>query len=259
MALKNYKKIWEKDTEYGNLLYKRATGKLPEMFSSVALCNILKKIYKKGMKLLDVGCGGGHYLRSLQERVDTNINYLGIDITERYIELARRAFDNDKLFEVGDIFNLKVKDNEFDIVVSNNVILHLPPNPIKAISELIRVSKKFIIIRTVFGERNYIIQEIKIEQNIEAQKIHSKTVNKKIFLEDGTPKVFNYFNLYTEDYFRTTIAEIVPNAKVDVANDSEFDDFDNKEITTNTGTKAFKGIQVSGNLMLDWRFIIITK
>ena len=67
-------KIWNRDKEYGDYFFKRATGQLEEMESSKALCGIISEFYEKGMSLLDVGCGAGHYLRSLRKRLDEDID-----------------------------------------------------------------------------------------------------------------------------------------------------------------------------------------
>ena len=42
--------------------------------------------------------------------------------------------------------NLKFNDEKFDLVITSNVLLHIPPESIKeAISELVRVSKNYIL------------------------------------------------------------------------------------------------------------------
>ncbi|MFC1931522.1 class I SAM-dependent methyltransferase [Chloroflexota bacterium] len=120
-------RVWKQDKFYGDLMYKRATGTLDEMESSKALCKILSHFYEKGMKVLDIGCGAGHYLRSLRLRIDENIDYTGVDATEYYVELARKAFGDASRFLCGDIYNLQFKANSFDIVICNNLLLHLPP------------------------------------------------------------------------------------------------------------------------------------
>lgn len=252
---KNYYKLWDNLEEYGEYFFKIATGEFPEMYSSLALCDILKKIYRRRMKFLDVGCGGGHFLRSLRDRIDEDIDYLGVDRTKRYIDYARKAFRHDELFRVGDIFNLPFDDKTFDVVIATNIILHLPPNPLRAVAELIRVSKKYTIIRTVLGERNYIIQEVRSKRELH----QGSDGNKELFLEDGTPLLFNYFNMYTHSYMKSMIKKILPSAKIEIVTDKSFKNFDNRKLTTKTGTKVINGVQVSGNLLLDWNFIIITK
>jgi ubiquinone/menaquinone biosynthesis C-methylase UbiE len=229
-------RAWNKNTQYGDVLYKRAIGEFVEMESAKAICDIINKIYKPGMSILDVGCGAGHYLRSLMNRVDPNINYTGFDATPYYIELAKKAFPNHS-FKIGDIFDISYENNSFDIVICNNVLLHLPPDPSIAINELVRVSKSEVIIRALFSERNYVIKEI-----------HN----------NGTFEEYNYFNMYTEEYYIGTLKN--QDVRISIEKDLSFREFNNKSETNNpTATHVLNGTQVSGNLMLDWRFIKIQK
>lgn len=249
-------RMWNQDKGYGDLLYKRATGDLNEMESSKALCKIVSPFYKNHMKILDVGCGAGHYLRSLRSRIDENIDYTGVDATKYYVELARKAFGNDSRFLYGDIYNLQFKDNSFDIVICNNLILHVPPPPVKPISELIRVSSKYIVIRTTFGERNYVIKEVKSsEDRVQGLPIcEGNLIN-----QEGKPLAWNYFNMYTEQYFRDIVANINKNIDMEIVRDDHWKPFDNTVLAGKTATKVIGGKQISGNLLLDWRFIVLSK
>ncbi len=250
-------KIWEKSPEYGRALYyKSAIGELGEMESAKALCKIISPIYGPGIKVLDVGCGAGHYLRSLKLRVDKKIDYTGLDATKYFIELAKKAFGKNHKFLVGDIFNLKFKRKEFDMVICSNVILHLPPPPVKAISELIRVAKKYVVIRTVFGERNYIIKEVR---SSDKNKKNGPKNQENLFGKDGQPLSYNFFNMYTEQYFKDVISKIDKNIKIKIIDDNDYKPFDNRAKGGKTATKIIGGKQVSGNLILNWKFVILEK
>lgn len=246
--------VWDKDKKYGEYFYKMAVGEMPNMFSADAAAVFVKKIYKKDWAILDVGCGTGHYLRSLREKVDKNINYTGVDFSPSYIKLAQKAYKDSAKFVVGSIQNLPLRSNQFDIVMANNILLHVPPPPLKAFKELIRVSKKYVIVRTVFGERNYIMQEVLTNSDFGVKKLDTD-----LFKSNGTPNSFNYFNLYTEEYFKSLINKLAPKAKVKIIRDLSYKRFDNRKDTRSTGTKVVNGMQISGNLLLDWRFIIIEK
>ncbi|MFA5317859.1 MAG: class I SAM-dependent methyltransferase [Patescibacteria group bacterium] len=248
-------KIWDEFNVYGDILYKRAIGKIEEMQSAKSICKLLPSFYKKGMSLLDVGCGAGHYLRSLQLRLDKNIKYTGVDATKNYIKLAKKAFGSKANFLTGDIFNLPFNDKAFDIVMCNNVILHLPPPPTKAISELIRVAKKYIVIRTVIGERNYIIKEVRNFN--EGAKL--KVKDEDLIGKNGYPLSYNFFNMYTTEYLKGIINRIDKNLEVKIVSDNEWKSFNNRKIAGALATKVIDGRQVSGNLMLDWRYIIVKK
>ena len=82
-------RFWENHENYGLLFKKRASGELPEMESSKALSKVIKENYSKGEKILDAGCGSGHYLRSLIKANIDQIKYTGCDVTERYINFAK--------------------------------------------------------------------------------------------------------------------------------------------------------------------------
>ena len=62
--MSNQWKVWDRDENYGDVLYKRAVGDLPEMESSKNKALLMKKYVSDNTSLLDVGCGAGHYLRS---------------------------------------------------------------------------------------------------------------------------------------------------------------------------------------------------
>src|SRR5262249_26062830 len=112
---------------YGQLLYRRAVGELPEMESSKAAAKRVARKMAQGDTLLDVGCGPGHYLKSLRNVIPHPFKYVGVDASSDYLALARQAFVNDAMttFEHGDIFSLPFQDAEFDIAMCNNVLLHL--------------------------------------------------------------------------------------------------------------------------------------
>lgn len=256
--MKDSWRIWDGYRIYGDILYKRAIGELEEMESAKSLSRVLKELYRPGMKVLDAGCGAGHYLRSLRARVDQQIDYAGADATEYYIQKAKEAFPENATFKISDITDLSFADNTFDIVMSNNVLLHLPPPPRKAISELLRVSKKYVLIRTVFGERNYIIKECRNPEEVYGESEKEKLAERNFINEDGQPVSFNYFNMYTEDYLRDIIAELAPDAEIKIIPDT-FGAFDNREVGGHTATKVEGDRQISGNLILDWRFLVLTK
>lgn len=225
------------------------------MYSSIALCDILRPYYSAGKSLLDVGCGAGHYLRSLRERIDKNICYTGIDATQQYIDLAQKAHGSCADFKVGSVYSIPVETEFANITTCINLLLHLPPNPVKAFEELLRVTKDTLIIRTAFGERNYIIQEVRTDSD------YSSTVleDQQIFDAQGKPVRWNYFNLYTQDYVRKLLNELEPRAEILFIKDTFFPDFDNRDRLGGTATWAKNGQQISGNILVDFRFVIVKK
>ncbi|WP_172632619.1 class I SAM-dependent methyltransferase [Methanotorris igneus] len=102
---------------------------------------VLSEIFKRKMKILDVGCGTGFLSLILAE---LGHEVVGIDLSEGMLNKAREKAKNlglDIEFMVGDAENLPFEDNTFDAVVNRHLLWTLP-NPDKAIMEWARVVKR---------------------------------------------------------------------------------------------------------------------
>ena len=94
----------------------------------------------RGQKLLEIGVGAG---TDFINWVRHGAIATGVDVTERGISLTKERLALEGLtadVRQADAENLPFADNTFDIVYSNGV-LHVPPNPARAISEAYRVLK----------------------------------------------------------------------------------------------------------------------
>lgn len=92
-------------------------------------------------KILEVGYGAGaDYIQFLPESVDA----WGVDINPLPLAQDRPSFHA----MTGDACNLPFEDKSFDIAVSIGVFEHVAPieNLCKAVSEIVRVGKKFCIV-----------------------------------------------------------------------------------------------------------------
>ncbi len=108
--------------------------------------SLFRKFIKEGDRILDEGCGNG---RALEMMKDLKVEYIGIDFSEKLLEIARKKYPDFK-FVKGNIVNLPFPDNYFDIVFSIAVLHHIPSEELreKMISEVKRVLKprgKFIL------------------------------------------------------------------------------------------------------------------
>ena len=249
MKIENNWKVWDKNTNYGETLYKRAIGELPEMESSKKMAKELAKKIQNYDKVLDVGCGSGHYLRSFRREIGNDFYYTGIDATEEYIEFARKAFKSDpnSNFEVSDIYSIDIMDASYDIVTCNNVLLHLPSIEIP-INELIRVGKKFILIRFLCGEHSFRIKDV----NLETEE----------YDENGEPLNYYYFNIYSKKYIQKIIEK---NERVKSWSIEEDIDFDKERIRNSisdhkgaiNATKIIDKYQVNVYILLPWSILTI--
>ncbi|HYF32003.1 MAG TPA: class I SAM-dependent methyltransferase [Chitinophagaceae bacterium] len=110
--------------------------------------------------IVDVGCGNGVFVHALQ-RKNPNLQILGIERSQA----ALKFVNTEKL--QGDITNIPLPDKSFDCACCLQVLEHIPFNEYPtALSELARVSKKYILISVPFKE--------KLENNV-SQCPHCKT------------------------------------------------------------------------------------
>lgn len=93
--------------------------------------------------ILDVGCGEGFSLDRLDQQ-NIGKRYVGIDNSKVAVELGKKLFPGLNL-SVGDIYNLDLADNTYDLVMCTEVLEHLA-YPEIAIEEIKRVSKKYVVL-----------------------------------------------------------------------------------------------------------------
>ena len=254
-----YTKIWTKS--YGNLLSKRAKSELPEMESSKSVSKKIKTICLQHDKILDVGCGVGHYYVSLKKRIKKDFEYVGIDIIDDYIKKAKVIFAQEKnvFFRKGDIFNIPFKRNSFDIVICNN-FLHNLPSIQKSIQELLRVTKRYLLIRTLVGERSFRIQEVR---NSEWDP-NSKVLPTNEFRSNGEPVEYNFFNIYSKAYLENIIRNYEPKSFCKFSLDTTFNPKSiinsvKKEKKLLNATTVIGKQQLNGYVLMPWTFIEVWK
>lgn len=99
---------------------------------------------KPGDTVLDLGSGAGNDCFVARAVVGEGGKVIGVDMTEKMIELARENADklgfNNVEFRLGDIEHLPLAANRVDVVVSN-CVLNLVPDKQKAFQEIYRVLK----------------------------------------------------------------------------------------------------------------------
>jgi len=97
--------------------------------------------FKKG-KLLEIGCGLGHFLRFIKAR-NINVDLTGLDFSPAGLKHARTLADRTGMkmeLVKGDAQDLPFEDNSFDYVVSQETVEHLS-DPKKHVQEMHRVLK----------------------------------------------------------------------------------------------------------------------
>lgn len=234
------KRIWEQlwsEKAYGELMKKRALGKEPEMEQIKQLARLVRKVYMPGMKVLDVGCGVGHFYPPLK-KIDENISYVGVDVSEHYLKLAKKIFAGEKNVKMSrdDIFDLKFKDGSFDIVICY-MVLPFIPNWKKAVKELVRVTKKHLFIRLLLSDFTYIIK-----------------IYKKGHAENAP---YEFYNIYSEGEFVDQLKASGAGTVEVLADKVKIKMKKKKELPFSTYTHG--KLQIIGNIVLTWKVVHVSK
>lgn len=243
---------------YAEVLFKRATGALPEMETSKALAKLLKSRVKESDIVCDVGCGAGHFLRSFLREWDVPFSYMGIEYTPLFLHKALEAWKHQPQasFKQGSVFDIPREDQSSDITVCSNVLTHMP-TIVKPVEELIRITKRTLVIRSTLGDRSYRIQQVFNRSFWPYTHVDVKDE----FEDDGTPRSFSYENIHSKGYFESVVKRFAPSARVEFIAD---DQFDPARINQDAGagdrpisTKVVGGQEVYGYLLLPHTFAVI--
>lgn len=98
---------------------------------------------KPGFKVLDVGCGFGNLLEFLPK----NISYVGIDISQNYINYAKKRYNSRGRFICADVTKLGLNREKFDVIFIGNLFHHLPDNDVeKLLKSLLHLIKKETVV-----------------------------------------------------------------------------------------------------------------
>lgn len=124
---------------YNRLAKDTLWGSLREIVLSENIC---RYISKKNRNVIDIGCGDGFLLHCLTKRL--KCDFWGLDISAVRIKRLKNRLPFIRTVK-GDILKLPFENNQFDAVICSEVLEHVP-NFEKAINELIRITKKELII-----------------------------------------------------------------------------------------------------------------
>lgn len=113
--------------------------------------NCTNTLYSTGMlsdtqtvSILEAGCGEGNFTLFLKNIFKKAKRFDGFDVSKKCIEEASLKCPNVN-FTTGSIYEIQAADHTYDFVAASEVLEHLE-GPEKALKELLRVSKKYVLI-----------------------------------------------------------------------------------------------------------------
>jgi len=100
-----------------------------------------KRFNLKDVRLaLDVGCGVGHWGRTLYPLLNNNATLIGIDREEEWIKVAKNRANSGLKYQQASAEKIPLPDNHFDLVTCQTLLIHVK-DPRHVISEMLRVLK----------------------------------------------------------------------------------------------------------------------
>jgi len=137
---------------------------------------------ESGMKVLEIGCGGGLFCHRLKQFVP-DIEITGVDFDENHIAFATKKAEElglDCSFVAGDISQLPFEEGTFDLVYSHTVAEHISPDVFY--EEQKRVLKKggrltALMVRTNLNIKDQTMNEFGEEEKKLQMKLWSQAVD----------------------------------------------------------------------------------
>jgi ubiquinone/menaquinone biosynthesis C-methylase UbiE len=97
---------------------------------------------RRGLRVLEVGCGAGDDVRTIARRIGPGGHVLGIDASPPTVAEATRRSQGRNLpvaFQVGDALALDVPDASFDRCRAERLLMHVDGEPAVVLAEIARV------------------------------------------------------------------------------------------------------------------------
>ncbi len=130
---------------------KKLAGFVGNLFAKRQYKTIADNLYLGNPKnILDVGGSSGTLAKKIKKKLK-NIPYFVLDINQEAINKGKKN-NPDLKFILGNAEKMPFKDKEFDLVICKDALHHCE-NPEKAVKEIRRVAKEYIIIEARRGDK----------------------------------------------------------------------------------------------------------
>ena len=109
-----------------------------------ALEAVLADTDARPLRLLDVGCGVGHYGELSERWFDRDVVYMGCDASTAMVDAARRLHP-DRRFEVDDVLDPRVDYGDFDVLLAG-ALIDVTAEWLQALDRLLRAPAPYVIL-----------------------------------------------------------------------------------------------------------------
>lgn len=185
---------WSEPLDKGNLPqdYLRG-GKERSKF----LVDLIQRYGNQTAKILEIGCNVGRNLNYLFLAGFTNL--VGIELNKKAVQLLKSSYP--LMAQKVKIYNFpvekiigKIKDNEFDIVFTLAVLMHIHPDSEWIFGEITRITKNYLITienEIIISRRNFKRNYKEIFERLGMQQVEEiNLVNTITLLKSYTTRVF---------------------------------------------------------------------
>ena len=127
-------------------------------------------------KLLDFGCGNGHYRSILSAYYHTaKWDYVGVDIRPDFVQFCRKTYIKTCFETVEEGRPLPFADNEFDVVLASGVIQYVQ-NAMVTLAELRRVTQEYVLVSRLptwkYHDSQIVVQHLHFPWGEEQYPLH---------------------------------------------------------------------------------------
>lgn len=153
-------------------------------------------LFHTGDKVLEIGCGDGTLWQCNQSKIPKDIEITLSDISQKMVDESYLKLNNIsqiKSYELADCFHLPYKDESFDIIIINHVLMYFE-NLEQALKEIYRVLKKngtlycSTIAKDMMKERDELIQYFDSKISFDQKILYNR-----FGYENGKEKLSQYF------------------------------------------------------------------
>src|SRR4030043_946145 len=157
---------------------------------------LLDKYTSAGEKILDLGCGNGHFFGYFRSK---GADYFGNDISEKLIEIAKKEHPGGN-FQVSDALSLPFPNAFFDKIFCIAVFHHMPSEElrIKFLEEAKRVLKEKGILVLIVWNFKEVKEFFLLSKSYLAKTSRLAKLDFGDFLEPWADKTERYYHYFTQ-------------------------------------------------------------